>query len=213
MYNLLNVTNPLRAGMVKRLMDFKWSSYPVYAYGRKGPAWLKTELILSFFSGEGSCHAYRDKVQRYAEEKKSVREDFRHGLIVGTQQFVDKIKAKYASQMPHREVPLQKGLVGRINTKLFLEQVSGLFNCDWRRLKKAGRLYGEDKELRDLIVFLLWQRGAYTNVEIGEVFGVGYTAVSHIVKKVKTQMQANREYRKNRCMNRSIHKSRCDPTR
>ncbi len=104
---------------------------------------------------------------------------------MGTQQFVDKIKVPYALQIPHREIRHQKGLVGRINTKLFIEQVSRLFNCDLHRFKKAGRLYGKDKEFRDLLVFLLWERGSFTNREIGEVFSVGYTAVSHIVKKVK----------------------------
>ncbi len=64
--------NPLRAGIVKRLIDYKWSSYPVYAYGRKRPNWLKTALILSFFSGEDYQKSYRGKVQRYAGEEKRV---------------------------------------------------------------------------------------------------------------------------------------------
>jgi hypothetical protein len=189
--------NPLQAGIVKRLIDFKWSSYPVYAYGRKGPQWLKTDLIFFLFSGQEAHQTYRDKVQNYAKEEKSLWEDFRYGVIVGTQQFVDRIKAKYASERPHREVPQQRGLVGRINAKVFLEQASGLFNYDVHRFKKDGRLYGEDKESRDLLVFLLWETGAYTNAEIGEAFGVSYTAVSHIVKGVKTQMKANSEYKKN----------------
>ena len=29
--------NPLRAGIVRRLADYRWSSYKVYAYGRKTP--------------------------------------------------------------------------------------------------------------------------------------------------------------------------------
>jgi len=40
--------NPLRAGIVERLIDSPWSSYPEYAYGRKGPEWLKTDLILGW---------------------------------------------------------------------------------------------------------------------------------------------------------------------
>jgi hypothetical protein len=109
---------------VKRLIDFKWSSYPVYAYGRRGPQWLKTDLILCLFSGEEVRQAYRDKVQSYAEEEQSLWEDFRHGVIVGTEQFADRIKAKYASERPHCEIPQQRGLVGRINAKVFLEQAS-----------------------------------------------------------------------------------------
>jgi hypothetical protein len=64
------------------------------------------------------------------------------------------------------------------------------------RFKRAGRLFGEDKDLRDLLVFFLWERGSYTNREIGEVFSLGYTSVSHIVKKVKNHLKANSKYGK-----------------
>ncbi len=47
------------------------------------------------------------------------------------------------------------------------------------------------------MVFFLWERGAYTNAEIGEVFGITYTAVSHIVKMVKEKMKSHRGYKKN----------------
>jgi len=39
--------NPLRAGMVKRLADYRWSSYAAYAYRKNHPPWLNSELILS----------------------------------------------------------------------------------------------------------------------------------------------------------------------
>ena len=29
--------NPLRAGIVRRLIDYRWSSYPAYAYNRRHP--------------------------------------------------------------------------------------------------------------------------------------------------------------------------------
>ena len=76
--------NPLRAGVVKRLADFRWSSYKVYAYDRKSPEWLSTKLILSQFEGEQDRHrSYREKVQRYSREEKRLLEDSRHGFIVG----------------------------------------------------------------------------------------------------------------------------------
>jgi len=62
--------NPLRAGIVKRLIDYSWSSYGVYAYGRKPPAWLSTGLILSYFKAPNLFKQYRKKVQRYAGERK-----------------------------------------------------------------------------------------------------------------------------------------------
>ncbi len=138
--------NPLRAGIVKRLIDYKWSSYPIYAYGRKRTNWLKTALILSFFSGEDYQKAYRGKVQRYAGEEKRLWEDFRHGLIIGTQQFVERVKSKYVSDRPHREVLQQRGLVERINAGMILNKASQLLKWDVERCREVIRLYGKDKE-------------------------------------------------------------------
>jgi len=59
-----------------------------------------------------------------------------------------------------------------------------------------GRLYGEEREDRDILVYLIWQRGAHTNEEIGGYFGVGYSAVSHIVRRVKNQLRQDKNYRR-----------------
>lgn len=57
--------NPLRAGMVHRLADYRWSSYRVYAYGRKTPEWLSTDLILSQYSDTQNKHQrYRENTQK-----------------------------------------------------------------------------------------------------------------------------------------------------
>jgi len=189
--------NPLRAGVVQRLVDYKWSSYPVYAYGRKGPEWLKKDLILSHFSGEDARKAYREKAQSYADEEKKLWEDFRHGVILGTDQFLDFIKARFSGSRPHQEVSQQRGVVGRINADAVIEQAAGLIHCTVDRFKRKRRVYGQDKEKRDLLVFFLWKRGGYTNREIGDMFGITYSAVSHIVKKAKGKMKTDPDFRKN----------------
>ena len=38
--------NPVRAGRVDRLADYRWSSYAKYAYGKKGPDWMIVEPLL-----------------------------------------------------------------------------------------------------------------------------------------------------------------------
>jgi len=59
--------NPLRAGIVRRLASYRWSSYSANAYGRQLPKWLSTDLILDQFAGGQDCHrSYREKVQKYA---------------------------------------------------------------------------------------------------------------------------------------------------
>ena len=155
--------NPVRAGMVKRLMDYRWSSYTAYAYGRKAPGWLNTEVILAFFSCSDPRTVYRVKVQRYAEEEKRLWEDFRHGLIIGTTEFVDRIKLRYTGLKPHREVSQQKGLVGRIDAEEFLTRASALLGRNLQRFRETGRLYGEERQDRDSLMYYLWERRGFTN--------------------------------------------------
>jgi len=192
--------NPLRSGMVKRLIDYNWSSYPVYAYGRSGPEWLKTDLVLGYFSGEEGRKAYREKIQSYAGEEKRLWEDFRHGVILGTSQFLDLIKARYSNDKPHREVPQQRGVVGRANAEAVMEQAAQLIHCTVGRFKEKGRIYGKEKDKRDLLVFFLWGKGAHTNGEIGEMFGITYTAVSHIVKKAKDKMKTDQDFQQDHAL-------------
>jgi len=51
--------NPLRAGLVQRLADYFWSSYPAYAYNKKHPEWLKTDIILKQSNARDKRRAYR----------------------------------------------------------------------------------------------------------------------------------------------------------
>ena len=61
--------NPLRAGIVRRLVDYPWSSYPVYAYGKKSPEWLRTAPILSHFNT-------KNKLEKAAKILKCNTNDF-----------------------------------------------------------------------------------------------------------------------------------------
>ena len=69
-----------------------------------------------------------------------------------------------------------------------------LLHFDVAVYKEKGRLYGEAKRKRDILIFFLWKRGAYTNGELGDIFGITYTAVSHIVKQVKERLKTDQDF-------------------
>ena len=56
--------NPLRTGIVKRLVDYTWSSYPIYAYGKEHPKWLNLDVILSQFGTKERHRLFREKAAR-----------------------------------------------------------------------------------------------------------------------------------------------------
>jgi hypothetical protein len=181
--------NPLRAGMVNRLIEYRWSSYPVYAYGKKGPEWLKTDLILSQFGGRDGHKAYREKVQNYAGEEGHLWEEFRHGVILRSAGFVEKIRTLTGGAAPHKEIPQQKKVLGSIDLMGVAKRALALLGRELGGYVPGHRIRGEIKEDRDLVLYALWAMGVFRNEEIGRVFGLSYSAVSHIVRDMNEQIK------------------------
>jgi REP element-mobilizing transposase RayT len=186
--------NPLRAGMVRRVVDYKWSSFRAYAYGRKHPNWLNTNVVLSQFVNVKDRHrAYRENMQKYSKQEQRVWEDLRHGIFVGTEKFVKKIKKRYLPDVPHAELPHQKRATRALNIDKLLSKAAGILNCDLDLCRESARISESMKADRDLLIYLAWQSGGATNREIGEKFGLTYSAVSHRVNVVKKLLSSNRE--------------------
>lgn len=185
--------NPLRAGSVKRLIDYRWSSYPAYAYNRRQPEWLNTALILSQFNAADKHRSYRENVQKYSDEKRRIWEDVRHGLFYGTQAFTDHIKGTYLKDEPNRDIPAQKQLLNDRKPAELLRSAAETLECDLRRLKQGRRITNPDKTNRDLLIYLLWQTGRFSNSEIGERFGLTYSSVTRRVDALKNRLERDEE--------------------
>ena len=88
-------------------IQYRWSSYPAYAYGKDHPKWLQTQLILSQSNTKDRHLAYRRKVQQYTDEKRWIWEDMAHGFNYGSQEFVDWLKARFLHSEPEIDIPQQ----------------------------------------------------------------------------------------------------------
>ena len=185
--------NPLRAGIVKRLADYRWSSYKAYAYGDKAPEWLITKQIFSQFKGMDKYKAYREKVQRYAKEEKKLLEDLRYGMIIGSKKFVDKIRNTYLPEKPHKEIPQQRDLAKGIDPVVRLKEAAKILDCDLNHFRRVSRITKSERDDRNLLVFSVWKTGRLTNDEIGNLFGMTYSSVSHIVKTVRLKIEKDQD--------------------
>ena len=65
---------------------------------------------------------YREKVQQYTDEEKSLWEDFRHGMIIGTKGFIDRIRSKYMPDNFHKEIPQHRALAKSVDPEKVLEK-------------------------------------------------------------------------------------------
>ena len=185
--------NPLRAGIVKRLADYRWSSYKAYAYGDKAPEWLITKQIFSQFKGIDKYKAYRGKVQRYAKEEKKLLEDLRYGMIIGSKKFVDKIRNTYLPEKPHKEIPQQRDLAKHFDPVVRLKEAAKILDCDLDHFRRVSRITKSERDDRNLLVFSVWKTGRLTNNEIGNLFGMTYSSVSHIVKTVRLKIEKDQD--------------------
>jgi hypothetical protein len=188
--------NPVRGEIVGRLADYRWSSYPAYAYGRKAPDWLNTDLLLSQFLNAADPHlAYRQAAQSYAKEEERLWEDFRHGFILGSEKFVEAIKASYLPPVPHNEMPQQKNVARGMAPERLIEKAAAFLGADLKRMKNSRKAPADLMLDRDLMLYLLWQQGYQTNQQIGELFGLTHSAVSRRISIFKNLLHRDKAAR------------------
>jgi REP-associated tyrosine transposase len=185
--------NPLRAGIVQRLIDYRWSSYPGYAYNRWCPEWLKTDLILSQFGADNDGRkAYRQKVQQYVEEKGSIWEDVRHGVLYGSQVFIDRIRKDFLGEERKAEISVQKNIFDDINLGEIIKTAAAALNIDIQSLKRSRRISKADMISRDMLVYHMWQSGRFSNSEIGGQVGLTISSVSRRVGIFQTLLDRDK---------------------
>jgi putative transposase len=186
--------NPLRAKVVERLAQYRWSSYPVYAYGHAGPEWLKTDIILSQFGGLNPHQAYREKVQRYSKEEKQLLEDLKHGIILGTTEFVKKLRDAFLPDSSQKELPQCRKIRRDVDPSDLIHKATAMLDVDMSFCRQSKRIPREIKVNRDLVVFCIWKTGLMTNKKIGDLFGVSYSSISHIVKSVQVRLKTDKAF-------------------
>jgi putative transposase len=144
--------NPVRAGLCKRPEGWRWSSYRCYHRPALRPPWLDCKTVLAEFGKEErlALRAYRQFMEDGLGRKldnpvsKAV-----HGLVLGSDAFVAKVRKMLAGRGPYAEVPglsrLKRGvdlaaMVGRVAERLRADRsgwVPGRRTYDGARAKCA----------------------------------------------------------------------------
>lgn len=189
--------NPLRAGIVRRLVDYQWSSYKIYAYGKSSPEWLRADILLSQFHGKDKNREYKEIVQNYSKEEKGIWEDFRHGSFFGSKEYCDYIKSKYISKKkPDVEIPQKRLVLRGEDLNATIRKAASALECDISDLINPKRISGLDKDKRDILILVLWNTGLYRNYEIAEIFKISYSSISKQVSNIKLKLRKKPQIKK-----------------
>jgi len=109
-------------------------------------------LILSQFGIKDPHQAYRKKVQNYSGEERSLFENLRYGLFLGTNRFADTLKKQFVKTTLQSDLPQQVKLIKDIDAQTTIEKLAQVLNCRVDKLRKSLRISKADKMNRDLIL-------------------------------------------------------------
>jgi len=187
--------NPLEAGLVDNLQEYKWSSHKGYISKGKKWDWLNKKFVLSLFSrGHGeSIRLYKQFVTKEVpDEINKILGGRKLPPVLGTKKFIDKIKDLFFSDKSHEEIPEAK-LLAPDPARIF-EAVLKFYNVRTDDLLKSRR--GYFNEPRNVAIYLMRRLRGDTLKEVGEVFGLNKNStVSSSIHRVKYEMKRDKGIR------------------
>jgi hypothetical protein len=155
------VLNPLRAGMVKRLETWPWSSYLATCGQSASPEWLQTDWLLAQFGRQRAraIHKYVEFVHEGARLP-SVWTQLQSQIYLGSEAFVKMMQAQIEIKPSLDEIP----------------------RAQWRTLTQTLADF-EQRFDRNEAMARAYLSGQFTMAAIAAHFGVHYTTVSRLVRE------------------------------
>jgi predicted DNA-binding protein YlxM (UPF0122 family) len=176
--------NPVRAGIVKTLEEYPWSSYRYYSGKRKRPEWLVLNFILSYFGKDTSeaQKGYRQFVDEViGKDYESPLKETVASLILGGKDFINKITERYIKgKKVDRNVPSLRKLSRGHSIEDITKQTETVFEGDTIIAKKV-------------ILYLCHKYSGMTLKEIGAQFGIGESAVSQNNRRFTKSLNKDRK--------------------
>lgn len=158
------VLNPVRAGMVAKPAEWRWSSYRYTAGIAKPPEYLTTTWIIGLFGkNEKEAQKLYRRFVKGGMDGISPWEELQGQVLLGEEPFIDKYRDLLHSKMQVKEIPRAQRYLNR-------PQLSTLF---------PGKY---EKPERDKRIHTAHVRHGYKMKEIADYLGVHYTTVSKALK-------------------------------
>ncbi len=159
------VLNPVRAGMVRSVKNWPWSSYRATEGQVQAPSFLTTEWILAGFGRRKS--AAIAKYKAFVSQGKGLPSPWsrlRNQVYLGGEQFVEDMQSLIDGDMDLSEIPSSQ-----------------------RRLSKPISEYAGASKSRNEAIVSAYRSGGHTLRDIGQYFGLHYSTVSGIVQRHKSK--------------------------
>ena len=181
--------NPLRAGIVDDIEEYRWSSYLDYIGKRKSLEGLDTEFILGQFDEE--TEKARRKYKRFIFENidmdNPLEESYR-GLAVGSERFIERIKEKINSIGKKREM-VETRVAGTYGSEEIVGCIVKRFKIGKEEVLRKGR----GNIYRQMAMYLMKRYTMLSLKDIGGIFKIDYAGVSQSCRRFENLIERDRK--------------------
>jgi REP element-mobilizing transposase RayT len=160
------VLNPVRAGMVTKPGEWKWSSYNTTAYAGKMPQYLTIDWVLGQFAEKKTTarQRYRKFVADGLKDKAGPWQKLKGQVFLGSDNFVSRMRELLGERQEIKEIPRAQRYPGRPPLDALFTDIG---------VKKSQQ--------RNERVMAAHLAHGYTLKDIADYLGIHYTTVSKIV--------------------------------
>ena len=187
--------NPLKAGLVKRLDQYVWSSHKGYLSKAKKWNWLYKHFVLNMLTTQinSQIQIYKQFLaQKQDEDLVRVLDGKNPPSMLGSEKFISWIKDRFFKKKKDKQVPASKELAPDLDT--IISEVSRYYKLETTNLKTVRR--GIENEPRDVAMYLIRSMRAEPLMRVGANFGLNqYSSVSSAVIRVKAKLQEDRKFK------------------
>ena len=170
---------------IRELEKYRWSSYPGYLDGKKKQSWVRYDSVLGQI-GESRAKYRQFVVEGMRRGYTTPWEDVTGQVILGEQDFVEKVKHRLGKPGSKREQPSVRQLEAKAPEAVY-KAVVRYFGMVEKRL--TGKRSGFRDE-RAIAMEMIYRYSGVSQAEIGKMFGgLDYTAVSRERTRLRQRLE------------------------
>ena len=187
--------NPVRAGLVRRVSDYSWSSCRAYFDARFAPPWLAWRQVLSEHGLV--LRRARDSYRKFLHDgvASGVKDPLAAvvaSCVLGSRDFVDKVTELLRERPFDREIPSARVLANGPDVATIERLVCRQFETSPESLRRKGR---HSNDARKVAVFLCRRLTPTSVVHLGARFGeIAPSGVSRICAEVSDHADRDRPF-------------------
>ena len=184
--------NPCKAKLVKIPEEYKWSSYQTYIYKSNNDKWLRSDFILDMLKiRKRSGKNVRELLGEDASEDiYSFFEKKNMPSLLGSKEFIDRIKNDFFGQLVHPEIPESKRPTQDVQS--IINEVTRFLVISKAELYFQRR--GKENPPRDIAIYLVRMMTGLSLSDIGTIFGIeSYSTVSNSIERINRKIKVDRD--------------------